>query len=137
MLGDDYKKYKAYNLTFPHEKTAYNDFCNKYSFGEIYFIVNKTKEYYSERYINSTSLVSQVYDIQENIKSESILEALKVFFVTFARKDNLLRVNRLVGLFENWVTRWQPFVFLSSSLLCFNVITLGGTKVQNEMQTKR
>ena len=25
--------------------------------------------------------------------------------VTFARKDNSLRINRLVGLFENWVTR--------------------------------
>ncbi len=57
--------------------------------------------------------------------------------VTFARKDNSLRINRLVGLLENWVTRWQPFAFLSSSLLCFNVITLDGTKVQKEMQTKR
>lgn len=27
------------------------------------------------------------------------------FFITFARKDNSLRINRLVGLFENWVTR--------------------------------
>ena len=25
--------------------------------------------------------------------------------VTFARKDNSLRINRLVGLLENWVTR--------------------------------
>ena len=27
------------------------------------------------------------------------------FFLTFARKDNSLRINRLVGLLENWVTR--------------------------------
>ena len=27
------------------------------------------------------------------------------FIVTFARKDNSLRINRLVGLLENWVTR--------------------------------
>ena len=27
------------------------------------------------------------------------------FSVTFARKDNSLRINRLVGLLENWVTR--------------------------------
>ena len=27
------------------------------------------------------------------------------FLVTFARKDNSLRINRLVGLLENWVTR--------------------------------
>ena len=26
-------------------------------------------------------------------------------YVTFARKDNSLRINRLVGLLENWVTR--------------------------------
>lgn len=25
--------------------------------------------------------------------------------ITFARKDNSLRINRLVGLLENWVTR--------------------------------
>lgn len=49
--------------------------------------------------------------------------------VTFARKDNSLRINRLVGLLENWVTRWQPFVFLSSSLLCSYVITLDTAKV--------
>lgn len=29
----------------------------------------------------------------------------KVISVTFARKDNSLRINRLVGLLENWVTR--------------------------------
>ena len=29
----------------------------------------------------------------------------KLFYVTFARKDNSLRINRLVGLLENWVTR--------------------------------
>ena len=28
-----------------------------------------------------------------------------IFLVTFARKGNLLRINRLVGLLENWVTR--------------------------------
>ncbi len=58
------------------------------------------------------------------------------FIVTFARKDNSLRINRLVGLLENWVTRWQPFVFLSSSLLCHNVITLDATKVQKESPMK-
>lgn len=26
-------------------------------------------------------------------------------FVTFARKDNSLRINRLFGLLKNWVTR--------------------------------
>ena len=30
---------------------------------------------------------------------------LKNIFVIFARKDNPLRINRLVGLLENWVTR--------------------------------
>ena len=29
----------------------------------------------------------------------------KGIIVTFARKDNSLRINRLVGLLENWVTR--------------------------------
>ena len=29
----------------------------------------------------------------------------KNVFETFARKDNSLRINRLVGLLENWVTR--------------------------------
>ena len=29
----------------------------------------------------------------------------KNIYVTFARKDNSLRINRLVGLLENWVTR--------------------------------
>ena len=35
------------------------------------------------------------------------LRALEMerFFVTFARKDNSLRINRLVGLLEKWVTR--------------------------------
>lgn len=42
----------------------------------------------------------------------------------FASKDNLLIIKRLVGLFEKWVTRLQPFVFLSSLLLCYNVITM-------------
>ena len=27
------------------------------------------------------------------------------FYLTFARKDNSLRINRLVGLLENWVMR--------------------------------
>lgn len=43
----------------------------------------------------------------------------------------------MVGLLGNWVTRYQPFVFLSSSLLCYNVITFDATKVQKEMHTKR
>lgn len=30
---------------------------------------------------------------------------LSIVEVTFARKDNSLRINRLVGLLENWVTR--------------------------------
>ena len=30
---------------------------------------------------------------------------LQIISVTFARKDNSLRINRLVGLLENWVTR--------------------------------
>ena len=29
----------------------------------------------------------------------------EIIFVIFARKDNSLRINRLVGLLENWVTR--------------------------------
>ena len=36
------------------------------------------------------------------------IEAVKQFqyiSVTFARKDNSLRINRLVGLLENWVMR--------------------------------
>ena len=28
-----------------------------------------------------------------------------LFLLTFARKDNSLRINPLVGLLENWVTR--------------------------------
>ena len=106
VLGDDYKKYKTYNLTFPYEKTAYNDFCYKYSFGEIYFIVNKTKEYYFERYINSTSFVSQVYDIQEYIKSESISEALKVLYrssyCVFEKLTSFERKQLMKGLSEQW-----------------------------------
>ena len=106
VLRDDYKKYKTYNLTFPYEKTAYNDFCYKYSFGEIFFIVNKTKEYYFERYINSTSFVSQVYDIQEYIKSESISEALKVLYrssyCVFEKLTSFERKQLIKGLSEQW-----------------------------------
>lgn len=29
----------------------------------------------------------------------------QTILVTFARKDNSLRINRLVGLLENWVMR--------------------------------
>ena len=29
----------------------------------------------------------------------------QIFNVTFARKDNSLRINQLVGLLENWVMR--------------------------------
>ena len=32
-------------------------------------------------------------------------EQIHKFLLTFARKDNSLRINRLVGLLENWVTR--------------------------------
>lgn len=28
-----------------------------------------------------------------------------IFIVTFAKKDNSLRINQLVGLLENWVMR--------------------------------
>lgn len=38
------------------------------------------------------------YYIAMNIRKQDI-------FVIFARKDNSLRINRLVGLLENWVTR--------------------------------
>ena len=34
-----------------------------------------------------------------------IIQGFKRFFVTFVRKDNSLRINRLVGLHGNWVTR--------------------------------
>lgn len=60
---------------------------------------------------------------------EPVRPDYETLIVTFARKDNSLRINRLVGLLENWVTRWQPFVFLSSSLLCSYVITLDTAKV--------
>ncbi len=63
--------------------------------------------------------------------------ALQAFFYKKRRICNYLGIKWLFGLLENWVTRQQPFVFQSSSLLCFNVITLDATKEQKEMQTKR
>ena len=62
---------------------------------------------------------------------------LQAFFYKKRRICNYLGIKWLFGLLENWVTRQQPFVFQSSSLLCFNVITLDATKEQKEMQTKR
>ena len=59
-----------------------------------------------------------------NRKFKQIICYILLIFVIFASKDNLLRIKRLVGLFEKWVTRLQPFVFLSSLLLCYNVITM-------------
>lgn len=35
----------------------------------------------------------------------ALVTASESFCVTFARKDNSLRINQLVGLLENWVTR--------------------------------
>ena len=35
----------------------------------------------------------------------ALLMLIKDYFITFARKDNSLRINRLVGLLENRVTR--------------------------------
>lgn len=106
VLGDSYKKYKTYNLTFPYKKTAYNVFSYKYSFGEIYFIIDKTKENYFERYINDTSFVSQVYNIRENIKSENISEALKVLYrssyCVFEQLTSYERKQLIKGLSEQW-----------------------------------
>ena len=36
---------------------------------------------------------------------------------------NYLIIKRLFGLLENWVTRWQPFLFQGSLLFCTNDIT--------------
>lgn len=44
---------------------------------------------------------SKVTDATFSCKQPVIPE----FLVTFARKDNSLRINRLVGLLENWVMR--------------------------------
>ena len=44
-----------------------------------------------------------IADIVDN--SISAKATVVNIFVTIARKDNSLRINRLVGLLENWVTR--------------------------------
>ena len=46
-----------------------------------------------------------------------------IFFEKNRRICNYLRIKRLFGLFENWVTRWQPFLFQSSLLFYTNEIT--------------
>lgn len=45
------------------------------------------------------------YSLQFTKSSEESEEIVQEVYVTFARKDNSLRINRLVGLLENWVTR--------------------------------
>ena len=39
------------------------------------------------------------------INNDMMVILNKIIYVTLARKDNSLRINRLVGLHENWVTR--------------------------------
>ncbi len=46
-----------------------------------------------------------------------------IFFIKKRRICNYLRIRRLFGLLENWVTRWQPFLFQCSLLFCTNEIT--------------
>ena len=45
------------------------------------------------------------------------------FYKKNRRIGNYLRIKRLFGLLENWVTRWQPFLFQISLLFCTNEIT--------------
>ena len=40
--------------------------------------------------------------VSKNLQKSSAIQNISI---TFARKDNSLRINRLVGLLENWVTR--------------------------------
>jgi len=48
-----------------------------------------------------------VTDFLANSVSNSLQKssAIQKISLTFARKDNSLRINRLVGLLEHWVTR--------------------------------
>ena len=50
--------------------------------------------------------IAELNEFKENfLKLIMFLNLFPEFFVTFARKDNSLRINRLVGLLENWVMR--------------------------------
>ena len=46
-----------------------------------------------------------------------------IFLGKNRRICNYLIIKRLFGLLENWVTRWQPFLFQGSLLFCTNDIT--------------
>lgn len=50
-------------------------------------------------YVHSNKLSPVPIDIQ------TTWDNIQDFMVTFARKDNSLRISRLVELLENWVTR--------------------------------
>ena len=52
--------------------------------------------------INRASSIDFSCCASKNLQNSSAKQKISV---TFARKDNSLRINRLVGLLENWVTR--------------------------------
>ena len=54
------------------------------------------------------TIQAYLHNNQFSPSTETLLttwDNIQEFTVTFARKGNLLRINRLVGLLENWVTR--------------------------------
>lgn len=62
--------------------------------------------YLSQKYIKSANLLNDVvYYFAARMRYFPDLCVISLFFVTFARKDNSLRINQLVGLLENWVMR--------------------------------
>ena len=58
--------------------------------------------------VRVSRIVNRSEEINDSILynySGGVLMQMPRYAVTFARKDNSLRINRLVGLLENWVTR--------------------------------
>ena len=106
-FGDKYKKYQTYTLTFPYEKTSYNNYFYKYNFGDIYFLISKeVKVSDFERYINNDSFGSQKSDIQTAIKQGDITSALKNLYrssyCVFEQLTNNERKQLIKGLSEQW-----------------------------------
>ena len=68
--------------------------------------------------VKSTLCIVPNSRFQYNYSTKVYFKSL--FLLKNRRICNYLRIKRLFGLLENWVTRQQPFLFQSSLLFCIS-----------------
>ncbi|MBO7593630.1 MAG: hypothetical protein J6T12_01570 [Salinivirgaceae bacterium] len=102
----NYKKYNTYTVSFPYEKTSYNNYRDKYDFGDIYMLVDIAGSEAFRNHIDNDRFDSQKNDIQNSLGKNDTDAALRTLFQSsycvFEKLSNDNRMKLVKGLSEQW-----------------------------------